>query len=62
VPPVGGIKEKSLQQKELILRNWSFAENKSDIDEIKESYLQGLYFHYVKEMHEVDIAITNLKL
>jgi ATP-dependent Lon protease len=28
-------------------------ENKSDIDEIKPEYIQGLTFHYVKEMSDV---------
>ena len=36
---------------------------KSDIDEIKSEYLEGLTFHYVKEMSEVlAIAITNQKV
>ncbi|RZK50062.1 MAG: hypothetical protein EOO87_19470, partial [Pedobacter sp.] len=28
-------------------------ENKRDIDEIKQEYLEGLTFHYVREMSEV---------
>jgi ATP-dependent Lon protease len=41
--------------KELILCH----ENKSDIDEIKPEYIEGLTFHYVKEMSDVlKIAIT----
>lgn len=61
VLPVGGIKEKILAAKranikELILCH----ENKRDIDEIKPEYLEGLTFHYVKEMSEVlSIAITD---
>ena len=61
--PVGGIKEKILAAKranikELILCH----ENKRDIDEIKPEYLEGLTFHYVKEMSEVlAIAITDQK-
>jgi ATP-dependent Lon protease len=64
VLPVGGIKEKILAAKranikEIILCN----ENKSDIDEIKAEYLEGLTFHYVKEMSEViDLALTNQKV
>lgn len=63
VLPVGGIKEKILAAKrakikEIILCN----ENKRDVDEIKPEYIQGLTFHYVKEMSEVlQIAITNQK-
>ncbi|WP_432221564.1 endopeptidase La [Flavobacterium sp. TMP13] len=64
VLPVGGIKEKILAAKranikELILCH----ENKSDIDEIKPEYLEGLTFHYVKEMSEVlTLALTNQKV
>jgi len=63
VLPVGGIKEKILAAKranikELILCH----ENKRDINEIKPEYLEGLTFHYVKEMSEViAIAITDQK-
>ncbi len=54
VLPVGGIKEKILAAKrsgvkEIIL----CARNKQDVDEIKESYLKGLTFHYVDKMKEV---------
>lgn len=61
VLPVGGIKEKILAAKragikEIILCH----ENKSDIDEIKAEYLEGLAFHYVKEMSEVlALALTD---
>jgi ATP-dependent Lon protease len=64
VLPVGGIKEKILAAKranikELILCH----ENKSDIDEIKPEYIEGLTFHYVKEMSDVlKIAITDQKV
>jgi ATP-dependent Lon protease len=38
-------------------------ENKSDIDEIKPEYLEGLTFHYVKEMSEViKIALLDQKV
>lgn len=54
VLPVGGIKEKILAAKrsgvkEIIL----CSRNKQDVDEIKESYLKGLTFHYVDKMKEV---------
>ena len=60
VLPVGGIKEKILAAKRANIKEIILChENKSDIDEIKEEYLTGLTFHYVKEMHEVlAIAIT----
>ena len=38
-------------------------ENKRDIDEIKAEYLEGLTFHYVKEMKEVlEYAVTKDKV
>ena len=54
VLPVGGIKEKILAAKrsgvkEIIL----CSRNKQDVDEIKESYLKGLTFHYVDKMKDV---------
>ena len=61
VLPVGGIKEKILAAKragikEIILCH----ENKSDIEEIKKDYLEGITFHYVKKMREViDFALTD---
>ena len=64
VLPVGGIKEKILAAKranvkEIILCH----ENKSDIDEIKQEYLNGLTFHYVREMSEViEIALSTVKV
>ncbi|MCL1943023.1 MAG: endopeptidase La [Candidatus Azobacteroides sp.] len=63
VLPVGGIKEKILAAKragikEIILS----AENKKNIDEIKEIYVKGLTFHYVNDIEEVlNIAILNEK-
>ena len=61
VLPVGGIKEKILAAKRANIKEIILChENKSDIEEIKADYLEGLTFHYVKEMSEViDIAITN---
>ena len=64
VLPVGGIKEKILAAKRANIKQIILChENKSDIDEIKAEYLQGLTFHYVKEMHEViDLALTKDKV
>ncbi|WP_276979090.1 endopeptidase La [Flavobacterium filum] len=63
VLPVGGIKEKILAAKRANIKEIILcADNKSDIDEIKPEYLEGLTFHYVKEMSEVvALAITNQK-
>lgn len=61
VLPVGGIKEKILAAKRANIKEIILChENKRDIDEIKPEYLEGLTFHYVKEMSEVlVIAITD---
>lgn len=61
VLPVGGIKEKILAAKragitDIILCN----ENKKDIDQIKEIYLDGLSFHYVNTIKDVlDLALLD---
>ena len=61
VLPVGGIREKILAAKragltELILSD----ENRKDIMDIPEKYVEGLTFHYVKTIKEViDLAITD---
>ncbi|WP_333876122.1 endopeptidase La [Flavobacterium sp.] len=64
VLPVGGIKEKILAAKRANIKEIILCrENKSDIDEIKPEYLEGLTFHYVKEMSEViAIAVTHQKV
>ncbi|MSP84611.1 MAG: endopeptidase La [Flavobacteriaceae bacterium] len=64
VLPVGGIKEKILAAKRANIKEIVLCkENKSDIDEIKLEYLEGLTFHYVKEMSEVlAIALTDQKV
>ncbi|SOU87927.1 endopeptidase La [Tenacibaculum dicentrarchi] len=64
VLPVGGIKEKILAAKRANIKELILcANNKKDIEEIKESYLKGLTFHFVTEMHEViDIALTKQKV
>jgi len=64
VLPVGGIKEKILAAKRANIKEVILChENKSDIDEIKSEYLEGLTFHYVKEMSEViKIALLDQKV
>ena len=64
VLPVGGIKEKILAAKRANIKEIIMChENKQDIDEIKPEYLEGLNFHYVKEMSEVlKFAITDQKV
>jgi ATP-dependent Lon protease len=64
VLPVGGIKEKILAAKRANIKEIIMChENKQDVDEIKAEYLDGLTFHYVKEMSEViKFALTNEKV
>ncbi|WP_298487129.1 endopeptidase La [uncultured Maribacter sp.] len=64
VLPVGGIKEKILAAKRARIKEIILCEsNRKDILEIKESYLKGLTFHYVTDMHEViDLALTKTKV
>lgn len=61
VLPVGGIKEKILAAKRANIKEIILCEeNKRDIDEIKQDYLTGLTFHYVRYMDEVvKYAITD---
>ena len=64
VLPVGGIKEKILAAKragitEIILSE----ENKKNLEEIKDVYLKGLKFHFVKTIMDVlDIALLKTKV
>lgn len=60
VLPVGGIKEKILAAKRANIKEIILCEkNKKDVDDINPKYLEGLKFHYVKEMREVlDIALV----
>jgi ATP-dependent Lon protease len=64
VLPVGGIKEKILAAKragitEIILS----AENKKNLEEIKEEYLKGLTFHFVNTIMDVlNIALLKTKV
>lgn len=64
VLPVGGIKEKILAAKRARIKEIILCEeNRRDVMEIKEQYLKGLTFHYVRDMKEViDIAITPRKV
>ena len=64
VLPVGGIKEKILAAKRANIKEIILCEeNKKDIEEIKQSYLKGLKFHFVTEMSEViEVALTKQKV
>jgi len=64
VLPVGGIREKILAAKRAGIKEIILCkDNKKDIDEIKESYLKGLKFHFVSDIKEVlDIALLNDKV
>lgn len=64
VLPVGGIKEKILAAKRAGLTNIILSEkNRKDVQEIREDYLEGLTFHYVKMLNEVlDLALTKEKV
>jgi ATP-dependent Lon protease len=61
VLPVGGIKEKILAAKRAGIKEIVLcADNKKDIYEIKPVYIEGLAFHYVKDMKEVlEIALLD---
>ena len=61
VLPVGGIKEKILAAKRAKLNEVILSvRNKPDVNEINESYIKGLKFHYVNEMSEViELALTD---
>jgi ATP-dependent Lon protease len=64
VLPVGGIKEKILAAKRARIKEIILCEeNRRDVAEIKQEYLKGLTFHYVKDMMEVvETAITSQKV
>lgn len=59
VLPVGGIKEKILAAKRSGITDIVMSEeNRKDVEDIKDIYISGLVFHYVKYMSEVlDIAL-----
>jgi len=64
VLPVGGIKEKILAAKragiqEIILSE----ENRKNLEEIKEEYLEGLKFHFVNTIMDVlEVALLKTKV
>jgi ATP-dependent Lon protease len=64
VLPVGGIKEKILAAKRADIKDIILsADNRKDIEEIKEIYLEGLNFHFVKDILEVlDLALLKEKV
>lgn len=59
---VGGIKEKILAAKRAGIKDIILcADNKQDVVEINQEYLEGLHFHYVQSMDEVlDFALTTV--
>jgi ATP-dependent Lon protease len=61
VLPVGGIKEKILAAKRAGITDILLCvDNRKDIEEIKPVYLEGLTFHYVRDIHEVlDFALLD---
>jgi ATP-dependent Lon protease len=64
VLPVGGIKEKILAAKRAEIKEIILSiENKKDIEEIKQIYLEELKFHFVSDIHQVfDIALLKQKV
>ena len=64
VLPVGGIREKILAAKRAGIKDIILCEeNRKDIEEIKDIYIKGLSFHFVKDIMEViDIALLNEKV
>ena len=64
VLPVGGIKEKILAAKRAGIKEIILCiDNKKDIEEIKDTYLKGLSFHYVRDIREVlEIALLKEKV
>ncbi|QZT35539.1 endopeptidase La [Halosquirtibacter xylanolyticus] len=61
VLPVGGIKEKILAAKRSGVKEIILSEdNKKDIEDIKELYIQGLKFHYVRNISDV-LSVALLK-
>lgn len=60
VLPVGGIKEKILAAKRAGIQTIILChENQKNVEQINETYIQGVNFHYVKDMREVlKLALT----
>jgi ATP-dependent Lon protease len=64
VLPVGGIKEKILAAKRAGIKEIILcADNRMDVEEIKDDYLKGLSFQYVTKMEEVlELALLKVKV
>ena len=64
VLPVGGIREKILAAKRAGIKEIILCEeNRKNIEEIQPIYVQGLTFHYVKDINEVlQLSLTNEKV
>ncbi|MDR0686296.1 MAG: endopeptidase La [Dysgonamonadaceae bacterium] len=64
VLPVGGIKEKILAAKRAGITDIVLcSENRRNIEEINEMYIEGLTFHYVDDVREVlDVALLEEKI
>jgi ATP-dependent Lon protease len=64
VLPVGGIKEKILAAKRAGISEIILSEdNKKDLEEIKEAYISGITFHFVKTISEVlELALLEEKV
>jgi ATP-dependent Lon protease len=64
VLPVGGIKEKILAAKRAGITEIILSEdNKKDLEEIKDAYLKGVKFHFVKTISDVlRIALLDIKV
>lgn len=64
VLPVGGIREKILAAKRAGIKDIILCtENKKDVEEVKETYRQGLAFHYVSDIKEVlNLALLDQKV
>jgi ATP-dependent Lon protease len=61
VLPVGGIREKILAAKRAGIREIILCEeNRKEVEEIKQDYIEGIHFHFVKNIREVlAIALGN---
>ncbi len=54
VLPIGGVKEKILAAKRAGITDLVLCiDNKKDVDEINKKYLEGLNFHYFRDVKEV---------
>jgi ATP-dependent Lon protease len=64
VLPVGGIKEKILAAKRASIREIILSEeNRKDVEDINELYIQGLKFHYVESiMNVLELALLKQKV